>query len=174
MKSWLKIAAAAAFAIGSLSGRASAQANLIVNGSFELPSIPAGAFLAVGTGSTEITGWAVINQFGGTGNVALVDSTFAASSFEFPAQDGAQWLNLTDFTGNFHGGTIISTYFSVDEATGWTWDGVLSGWSTGSGAAPGSPAVRSAAPPRAVRAVQKQTRFAMLPPLTRSPPVSAG
>jgi len=111
MKSWLKIAAAAAFAIGSLSGRASAQANLIVNGSFELPSIPAGAFLAVGTGNTEITGWGVINQFGGTGNVALVDSTFAASSFEFPAQDGAQWLNLTDFTGNLRAGVqqVVAT-----------------------------------------------------------------
>ena len=43
-----------------------------------------------------------------------------------------------------------------------------------SGASAGSPRSRTSAPAAARRAARKHTKFAMLPPLTSSPPQSAG
>jgi len=76
-------AAAVAFCLVS-----PARANLLTNGSFETPIVPAGSFTNFPTGSTLITGWTVIGP-----PVSVVSGTFDTPFF--PAQDGAQWLDLT-------------------------------------------------------------------------------
>lgn len=80
-------------AVGLLvSAPAAAQQNLIVNGSFETPVVTAGSFSDFLTGSTAIPGWTV---FGDPGKgVSIVSGTFV-DRIAFPAQDGAQWLDLT-------------------------------------------------------------------------------
>jgi hypothetical protein len=67
-----------------------AAANLIANGSFEAPVVPVGAFIDYGNGSTAIPGWTVVGP-----QVAVVSGQFREGVFGFPAQEGAQWLDLT-------------------------------------------------------------------------------
>ena len=67
-------------------GATSAQANLIVNGSFETPVVPVGSFTNFGSGSTGITGWTVIGP-----EASIVSGTFSQNGLNFPAQDGVQW-----------------------------------------------------------------------------------
>jgi hypothetical protein len=68
------------------------RADSITNGSFETPVVPVGGFTNFGNGSTLINGWTVI---GAPGGVSIVSGTFAQNGISFPAQDGAQWLDLT-------------------------------------------------------------------------------
>jgi hypothetical protein len=84
----------AALAIGtaiSSGGTASAATNLIKNGGFEKPVVPAGAFRDFATGQS-FTGWKVT---GATGRVSVVSGTFQSGGFTFNAQAGAQWIDLT-------------------------------------------------------------------------------
>jgi hypothetical protein len=69
-----------------------AQTNLITNGSFEAPVVPYGNYILVSTGQDLIPGWSVV---GAAGNVAPISGVFSQYGFIFPAQDGAQWLDLT-------------------------------------------------------------------------------
>jgi hypothetical protein len=79
-------------------------ANIVINGSFEVPLVPSGGYTSFSSGSTAITGWTVIGPSGT--EVALVSGAFTADGccpqthFSFPAQDGAQWLDLTGVTSN--------------------------------------------------------------------------
>ena len=65
-------------------------ADLITNGSFESPVVPVGGFINFNSGSTAITGWTVVGP-----QVSIVSGTFSQECCTFPAQDGAQWLDLT-------------------------------------------------------------------------------
>jgi hypothetical protein len=67
-----------------------ADANLIVNGSFENPAVAAGSYM-----ENNIAGWTVVG-----GTVAVVSGTFSAECCVFPAEDGNQWVDLTGVTSN--------------------------------------------------------------------------
>jgi hypothetical protein len=75
-----------------------AVANLIVNGSFETPPVPAGGTTIYGAGSTSITGWTVVGA--GADSVALVSTSFQQSGVTFNAQNGQQWIDLAGNTSN--------------------------------------------------------------------------
>ena len=84
----------AVLAVGTViasGGPASATTNLIKNGSFEKPVVPAGSFQNFATGQS-FTGWKVT---GATGAVSIVSGTFQDQGFTFNAQTGAQWIDLT-------------------------------------------------------------------------------
>ncbi len=66
------------------------RAGLLVNGSFENPTVPAGGFSNFSGGSTAITGWNVVGD-----GVSIVSGTFKQNGITFEAQDGKQWLDLT-------------------------------------------------------------------------------
>lgn len=68
-----------------------ARAAIIVNGSFENPTVPNGGFTTFVGGSTAITGWTVVGV-----DSTVVDTNFVSHGITFQAQDGSQWL---DFTG---------------------------------------------------------------------------
>lgn len=72
----------------ALSGTAHA-ANLLTNGSFETPTIPAGGYVFYAAGSTTITGWTAV----GAGETQLTRTEF------LPAADGNQWVDLTGYIG---------------------------------------------------------------------------
>jgi hypothetical protein len=74
----------------------SASANLITNGSFETPVVPAGSMQLFTTGSS-FDSWTVV---GAPGHIALVSGSFAQLGFNFPAQEGAQWVDLTGLSSN--------------------------------------------------------------------------
>lgn len=80
------IAALAAFMLMS----SPALANLITNGSFETPVVPVGGFNNFNSGSTGITGWVVVGP-----QVSIVGGSYTSFGLSFPAEDGAQWLDLT-------------------------------------------------------------------------------
>ena len=67
-------------------------ANLIQNGSFERPLVPAGGFTDFVTGSTALTGWQVV---GVAGDVSVISTTHVEDGFTWPAAVGQQWLDLT-------------------------------------------------------------------------------
>jgi hypothetical protein len=76
---------------------ASAQPNLIVNGSFEQPIVPVGGFLSFSAASpTPPSGWSVV----GPGSLAIVSGSYTQFGYSFPAQDGVQWLDLTGISSN--------------------------------------------------------------------------
>jgi hypothetical protein len=83
-----------ALGFGFVSTIASA-ANLINNGSFETQTVPAGGFSNFGTGSTGITGWTVVGP-----EASIVSGTYVSAGLSFPAEDGAQWLDLTGDLSN--------------------------------------------------------------------------
>lgn len=71
-----------------------ASANLVTNGSFEVPDIVAsGNYTLYTTGSTAMGGWTVVGQAGAS--VQLTPDTFMS----LPADQGRQWLDLTGITG---------------------------------------------------------------------------
>lgn len=72
-----------------------AKAGLIVNGSFEVPTVPAGGFINYLAGSTAITGWTVVGV-----DSSVVSGTFTQSGIVFQPQDGNQWLDLAGVTSN--------------------------------------------------------------------------
>jgi hypothetical protein len=68
-------------------------ATILTNGSFELPVVPTGSFTSLPVGSPLLTGWAIVGPAGT--QVAPVSGSFSQNGVTFPAQDGAQWLDLT-------------------------------------------------------------------------------
>src|SRR5438132_168620 len=73
-------------------------ANAITNGSFETPTVPVGNFTNFIVGSNAIPGWTVVGPAGTS--VSIVSTTFSQNNVSFPAQDGAQWVDLTGFNIN--------------------------------------------------------------------------
>jgi Protein of unknown function (DUF642) len=69
--------------------------NLIVNGSFESPTVPVGSFINYAGGSTAITGWMVVGV-----DSSVVSGTFMQNGITFEAQDGNQWIDLAGVTSN--------------------------------------------------------------------------
>jgi|HubBroStandDraft_4_1064222.scaffolds.fasta_scaffold596458_1 hypothetical protein len=90
-------------------------ANLIKNGSFEKPVIPAGTFTNFDTGTASLTGWQVV---GATGNVSIVSTTNAGGGFTFPAAAGQQWLDLTGDGSN--GATGVQQTVATTAGTAYT------------------------------------------------------
>ncbi len=93
---------------------APSQAQLISNGSFETPVVPSASFQGFGTGSS-FGGWTVV---GASGNVAVVSGSFTQNGFNFPAQSGAQWLDLTGTSNTATGvqqtiATVIGSTYSL-------------------------------------------------------------
>ena len=75
-----------------MSGVVDASPNLVTNGSFESPRVPAGRIANFASGRTDIAGWTIAGS-----EASLVDSTFTSFLIQFPASDGSQWLDLTGF-----------------------------------------------------------------------------
>ena len=75
-----------------------ANANLLLNGSFETPVVTPGTFTNFAVGSGLLTDWTV---FGPAGTVvSIVSGSFTQNGVSFPAQDGTQWLDLTGLNSN--------------------------------------------------------------------------
>ena len=84
--------AAALTALAAIAMSAHAT-NLIKDGGFETPIVPAGGFTKFITG--EVFGpWTVV---GVPGDVAIVSTTFVQNGIAFKARAGKQWLDLTGF-----------------------------------------------------------------------------
>ena len=92
----LRMAAVAAGFCGIVGA---ARADLIVNGSFEQPVVADGRYQLVASGSS-FAGWRVI---GAPGNVAPISGNYRNGAIRFPAQDGAQWLDLTGLSNTATG-----------------------------------------------------------------------
>jgi Protein of unknown function (DUF642) len=73
-------------------------ANLIVDGSFEDPTVPTGSFTLFNTGTNFGTGnpWSVVGP--SAGDVGIVYTNFLQSGITFPAEAGNQWIDLTGVT----------------------------------------------------------------------------
>ena len=78
-------------AAGLLIQGAFGATNLMVNGSFERPVVPAGTFTNFDTG-VSFAGWQVVGE---TGNVSVIGATYTGEGDTFPAAVGEQWLDLT-------------------------------------------------------------------------------
>ena len=65
------------------------SANLIVNGGFEDPAIPAGTFAALGGGGS-IPGWDILGV-----DTALVNSSYAEANITFQARSGQAFMDLS-------------------------------------------------------------------------------
>lgn len=100
-------AACAVLAAGVLiasSVTASATTNLVKNGSFEVPAVPAGDFRLFSTGQA-FSGWRVV---GAKGNVAVISGKYQGGGITFNAQAGAQWMDLTGLESNLATGVAQS------------------------------------------------------------------
>jgi uncharacterized protein (TIGR03437 family) len=75
-----------------------AQANILVNGSFESPTVTVGGSQNFNVGSAGIPGWTVMGPAGEA--VAIVSGSFTQSGYTVPAQDGSQWMDLTGSSSN--------------------------------------------------------------------------
>ena len=71
------------------------NADLIVNGSLESPSVPNGSYTNFGAGSTAITGWTVVGV-----DSSIVNTNFMQSGVTFQAQAGIQWADMAGVTSN--------------------------------------------------------------------------
>lgn len=80
---------------------------LLRNGSFELPAAPRGSYLISSVGS-DLAGWRVV---GTGGDVSPLSGTFVQDGFSFPAEDGAQALDLTGLGSNAANGVsqVVTT-----------------------------------------------------------------
>jgi len=96
------------------SGASALAASLLVNGSFETPTVPAGGYTTFAVGSSAITGWTVVGPAGA--NVAPVSTTFTQNGVAFVAQDGNQWLDLTGLDSNNAEGVSQSVATTIGNA----------------------------------------------------------
>lgn len=95
-----------------------AAANLIADGDFETPLVPQGRFLLFSTGQT-FGSWKVV---GVPGNVAPDSGLFVQNGLSFPAEHGAQWVDMTGLNSN----RATGIQQTVATTTGTTYD--LSFW----------------------------------------------
>lgn len=99
--------ACAVLAVGVLiasSVAASAATNLVKNGGFEVPVVPAGGFRLFSTGQA-FSGWRVV---GVKGNVAVISGKYQGGGITFNAEAGAQWMDLTGLESNMATGVAQS------------------------------------------------------------------
>ncbi len=103
---------------------APAKANLIVNGSFEVPLVPSGGYINYPGGSTAITDWTVVGV-----DSSVISGTFTQAGIVFQAQNGNQWTDLAGVTSNSSSsgvrqivattiGAVYQLSFYVGSATG--------------------------------------------------------
>lgn len=83
-------------AILCLLGSPAFAGNLIKDGNFEKPAVPAGGSMTFPTGQT-FGRWTVV---GAPGAVSVVSGTFTQNGITFPAKKRKQWLDLTGFNSN--------------------------------------------------------------------------
>ncbi len=94
-------------------GCGAAGASLVVNGSFESPVVPVGTYQLFDNGG-DVSGWSVV---GATGSVAVIGANFLdapANAFTFPAEDGAQSIDLT---GNSNTATGVAQTLATTAGT---------------------------------------------------------
>ncbi len=114
-----------------------ARGNLIGNGSFETPSVTAGAFQDFASGNTGITGWTVTGPSGK--GVSAVSNTYAQSGVTFEAQSGSVWLDLTGDGSNSTEGisqtvtTVSGTNYALTFYVGNTTGGGIFGTTSTAG-----------------------------------------
>jgi Protein of unknown function (DUF642)/PEP-CTERM motif len=84
------LATAAVVAVWMAVGGSPLRADMITNGSFEVPTVPVGGFTNFTNGSGAITGWTVVGP-----QVSVVSNSYVSECCTFPAEDGLQWLDLT-------------------------------------------------------------------------------
>ena len=84
--------------------RATATTNLVRNGSFQVPAVPAGDFRLFSTGQA-FSGWRVV---GVEGNVAVISGKYQGDGITFNAEAGAQWMDLTGLESNMATGVAQS------------------------------------------------------------------
>jgi hypothetical protein len=87
---------------------APASANLLVNGSFETPLVPAAFYTNYPGGSNAIPGWTVVGV-----DSAIVNTAFTQSGITFQAQDGSQWIDLAGITSNSTSSGVTQTIPTV-------------------------------------------------------------
>jgi len=93
--------------------------SLIANGGFETDVVPVGSYTSFGCGPT-ITSWTVLCPSGS--EVAIVSGSFTQFGFSFPAQEGAQWLDLTGASSNAGEGveqTVATSAGTVYDLSFW-------------------------------------------------------
>jgi len=78
-----------AAAVACVSSSDALGANLLTDGSFESPTVPVGGFTNFGTGAT-FGGWSMVGP-----QASIVSGSFAQNGISFPAEHGAQWVDLT-------------------------------------------------------------------------------
>src|SRR5690349_7006660 len=93
-------------------GLATPQTNLLVNGSFEigfpaLPNHPGDNTESLAVGSTEITGWTVIN-----GEIAWIN-TVPVNAFGLAPTDGSKLLDLTGYHDSVPYGGVSQTVATI-------------------------------------------------------------
>jgi uncharacterized protein DUF642 len=81
----------AASLVLAMSGFSAQASNLIRNGSFETPVVPAANYQVFNTGGT-FRNWRVV---GAGGNVAIINQDFTYCGHTFPARAGIQFVDLT-------------------------------------------------------------------------------
>jgi Protein of unknown function (DUF642) len=98
------------------------QTNLIKNGSFERPIVPYAGYEIFSTGETFLD-WKVV---GAAGNAAVVSGAYTEPHFTFPAEVGAQFLDLTGTTNSATGvAQTVSTISGAAYTTLTFWIGNL-------------------------------------------------
>lgn len=102
-----------AFGIVILSFLGSTARADVMNGSFETPVVPVGSFANFASGSTGITGWTVVGP-----EVSVVNTKNTSLGFSFPAEAGAQWLDLTGDLSN----TVEGVQQTIATTPGATYD----------------------------------------------------
>jgi hypothetical protein len=93
---------------GCLLATLPSRANLINNGSFEVPVVPVGAYSDFASGSTAISGWTVVGS-----DVDVSSGAFSQNGITFQAQSGVQWLDLTGTTSNSTQNGVTQTVATV-------------------------------------------------------------
>ena len=101
-----------AVALLAMSGFSAQASNLIRNGSFERPIVPAGTYRVFNTGDT-FKNWTVV---GPGGNVAIINQEFTYCGHTFPAKRGIQFVDLTG-TSNTDGTGVQQTIDTVPSTT---------------------------------------------------------
>jgi hypothetical protein len=88
---------AAALVVGAscLLAALPSRANLLTNGSFEVPLVPVGSYTGFAGASTAIIGWTVVGS-----DVTVSSGSFSQNGITFQAQSGAQWLDVTGTSSN--------------------------------------------------------------------------
>jgi len=100
-------------AVIAIAAVASAHANLLVNGGFESPSVPAGTFIHYGTGSTGMTGWTVVGP-----QVSQIHTTYGEPGLGVTAFNANSGLASLDITGGGNVGTNAGVTQTVATVAG--------------------------------------------------------